>query len=53
MSGGLDPRVRELCSQIVSETDHTKMLKLVTELNRLLQQPAGRLEPEATTVAAD
>ena len=53
MSGGVDPRVRELCSQIVSETDHAKILKLITELNRLLQQSAGQLEPDATTVAAE
>jgi hypothetical protein len=53
MSGGLDLRVRELCSQIVSETDNAKMLKLVTELNRLLQRSAGQLEPDATTVAAE
>jgi len=52
MSGGLDPRVRELCSQIVSETDNAKMLRLVTELNRLLQS-AGQLQPDVTTVAAE
>ena len=42
MSGELDPRVRELCSQIQGETDQARMLKLITELNSILQQPTGQ-----------
>ena len=53
MSGELDPRVRELCSQIASETDHAKMLKLITELNLVLQQSSGQVERDATTIAVD
>jgi hypothetical protein len=32
--------VRELCAQIVSEQDQARMLKLITELNDIPQQPA-------------
>ena len=42
MNGELDPRVRELCSQIQGETDQVRMLKLLTELNSILQQPTGQ-----------
>ena len=53
MNGGLDPRVRELCSQIQGETDQARMLKLITELNDLLQRPAGQLGQDSNQVAAD
>jgi hypothetical protein len=53
MSGELDPRVRELCSQIQGETDQARMLKLITELNSILQQPTGRLLRDDEVIAAD
>ena len=53
MSGELDPRVRELCSQIQGETDQARMLKLITELNSILQQPTGRLWRDDEMIAAD
>ena len=52
MNGGLDPRVRELCSQIMRETDHARMLKLITELNLVLEQPAEPSRRDTTTIAA-
>jgi hypothetical protein len=48
-----DPRVRELCAQIVSEQDQARMLKLITELNDIPQQPARQLRPDPNTIAAD
>jgi len=53
MSGELDPRVRDRCSQIVNEKDQARMLRLITELNRVLQQLAGQLPRDANTIAAD
>ena len=53
MSGELDPRVRELCSQIARETDHHRMLKLIMELNLVLQQSAAQSEQDTPTMAAD
>jgi hypothetical protein len=53
MSGELDPRVRELCSQIQGETDQARMLKLITELNSILQQPTGRRWRDDEMIAAD
>jgi hypothetical protein len=53
MNGGVDPRVLELCSQIASETDHARMLKLITELNLVLQQSAAQSEQDTPTMAAD
>ena len=53
MNGELDPRVRELCTQIQSERDQARMLKLITELNDILQQPARQLRPDPNTIAAD
>jgi hypothetical protein len=53
MSGQLDPRVRELCSQIVDEKDQARMLKLITELNGLLERPTEKLGRDANQVAAD
>ena len=52
MSGELDPRVSELCSQILAEKDQTRMLRLVTELNDVLQQVAGQWRQDANTIAA-
>ncbi len=52
MNGEIDPRVRELCSRIVKR-EGTRMLKLITELNNILQQPARQLPPDANMLAAD
>ena len=53
MKGELDPRVRELCTQIQSERDQARMLKLITELNDILDQPARQLRPDANLIATD
>jgi hypothetical protein len=53
MKGELHPRVRELCTQIQSERDQARMLKLITELNDILQQPALQLRPDANLIAED
>jgi hypothetical protein len=53
MSGELDPRVRELCSQILGEKDQARMLRLITELNSVLQQPTGQMQRDSKLIAAD
>jgi len=56
VNGELDPRVRELCLQIIGERDQARMLKLITELNDVLQRSAGQLGQlgrDANQVATD
>ena len=53
MNGELDPRVQELCAQIQRERDQARMLKLITELNDILDQPARQLRPDANLIATD
>jgi len=52
MNDEIDPRVRELCPRIVKR-ERNRMLKLITELNNILQQPARQLPPDANMLAAD
>lgn len=44
MTGDLSPECRELCFKIIAEKDPAKMLHLVKELNRILEEkkPAAR-----------
>jgi hypothetical protein len=44
-------RLYYLCAQIETETDHPKFLRLMQELNQLLQGKEGRVEP--TTLPQD
>lgn len=44
-------RLYQLCAQIETETDHRKFLRLMQELNQLLQGKEGRLE--RTTLPQD
>ena len=44
-------RLHQLCAQIETETDHPKFLRLIQELNQLLEGKEGRLEQ--TTLPQD
>ena len=44
-------RLYQLCAQIETETDHPKFLRLMQELNQLLEGKEGRLE--RTTLPQD
>ena len=41
MSNELDPRVLELCGRIANEKNQATLLKLITELNNVLEQTTG------------
>ena len=38
-------RMYALCEQIITEKDHAKFLRLIEELNDLLERKEQRLEP--------
>jgi len=44
MKGPIKERWQELCEQAANEQDPAKMLKLVAEINRLLEEKQHRLE---------
>jgi hypothetical protein len=41
MSTQLDPRVLELCGKIAKEQNQATLLRLITELNNVLQRQTG------------
>jgi len=41
MSNELDPRVLELCGRVAKEKNQATLLRLITELNNVLEQPTG------------
>ncbi len=43
MQGEEAERWRELCAAIAEEKDHERLLKMVEELNRLLEQRESRM----------
>jgi hypothetical protein len=45
--GKNEERWRELCKQASAEQDPKKMLELIKEINRLLDEKQARLESEA------
>ena len=40
------PHWMELCQQASVEQDHEKLMKLIEEINRLLEEKEERLRPE-------
>jgi len=44
MKGATKERWQEVCEQAAIEKDSEKLLKLVSEINRLLHEKLGRLE---------
>ena len=44
MKGEAKERWMELCEQAANETDSAKLLKLITEINRLLDEKSRRIE---------
>ena len=48
MIGKDEERWRELCKQASVEKDPKKMLELIKEINRLLDEKQARLESEAS-----
>lgn len=54
MSTELDAKVVELCGRIAKEQDQATLLRLITELNNVLEQPtAPQSAQDANTSAAD
>lgn len=54
MSNELDPRVLELCGKIAQEQNQATLLRLITELNNVLQQQTGpQSKRDATRIAGD
>jgi hypothetical protein len=46
MKGEKRERWMELCEQAANEQDSAKLLKLITEINRLLDEKSRRIELE-------
>jgi hypothetical protein len=44
MKGEQKERWMELCEEAANETDSAKLLKLITEINRLLDEKSKRIE---------
>jgi hypothetical protein len=53
MQGPIKERWQELCEQAANEQDPAKMLELVAEINRLLEEKQRRLDSKVTTSPPD
>jgi hypothetical protein len=51
MKGKVKERWMELCEQAANETDSAKLLKLITEINQLLDEKAHRIEQKQSAKA--
>jgi hypothetical protein len=51
MKGEQKERWMELCEQAANETDSVKLLKLITEINRLLDEKSRRIEHKQSAKA--
>lgn len=51
MKGAAKERWMELCEQAANETDSAKLLKLITEINRLLDEKSKRIEHKESAKA--